>query len=445
MALSQLYDAQTGDTITAARWDNEFGNIYNNGTDVAFPLTKAVSFAGYTITWDSAGVTTMISSASQAWQMTPGAKSGTPSTTGGVLNIVASTYTDNNTAGSGTATAFAAYAFQRPTLAATNASVTTTNAAVIYVVNDVAAGTNETLTNTYAIWVDAGNCRFDGQIHGAGMPIVQELRLTLTTAVPVTTADVTAAETIYLTPYVGSHISLYDGTIWKTFSTAEISVDVPDATNAYDMFGYISSGAPALETLAWTDESNRATALAYQNGVLIKSGDATRRYLGSFYCTTAGNGQTEDSAANRYLCNYYHRIRKGFSRVDATNSWTFTGATPVRQANASTANQCNIMVGVAESWVEATVVSTVENDTGSVTVGVAIGINSTTTNSAQVFGTVTPSTARIGHTASYRGIPAAGRNQIVWLEQTSNSGTDTYQGDNNTTRAQTGLVGSCYV
>lgn len=161
MALSKIYDAQAGDTITASRWDTEFDNIYNNGTDLGFPLTKAVSFAGYTITWDASGNTTMISSASQSLQYTPGAKTGTPSTTGSVLNVVASTYTDNNTAGSGTATAWAGVTIQRPTLAASNATVTTTDAATLYIANSPAEGTNETITNEYALWVDDGRVRMD--------------------------------------------------------------------------------------------------------------------------------------------------------------------------------------------------------------------------------------------------------------------------------------------
>ena len=161
MALSQVYTAVAGHTITADRWNNEWGNVLNNGTDLAFPLTKAVSFAGYTITWDASGNTTMISSASQSLQYTPGAKTGTPSTTGSVLNVVASTYTDNNTAGSGTATAWAGVTIQRPTLAATNASVVTTDAATLYIANSPAEGTNETITNEYALWIDDGRMRTD--------------------------------------------------------------------------------------------------------------------------------------------------------------------------------------------------------------------------------------------------------------------------------------------
>lgn len=168
MALTQLYTAVADDVITSARWNNEFGNIYNNGTDVSFPLTKAVSLAGYTITLDAASVTTFISSTSIAYSFTPGAKTGTPGTTGGIVNTAASTYTDNNTAGAGTAAAWAGTAIQRPTLAASNANVTTTDAAAVYIANNVAAGTNETLTNSWALWIDNGAVRFDGNLRADG-------------------------------------------------------------------------------------------------------------------------------------------------------------------------------------------------------------------------------------------------------------------------------------
>lgn len=48
-----------------------------------------------------------------------------------------------------------------PTLAFAGAS-TVTNAVTLYIDNAPVAGTNATLTNRYAIWVDAGKCRFDG-------------------------------------------------------------------------------------------------------------------------------------------------------------------------------------------------------------------------------------------------------------------------------------------
>jgi hypothetical protein len=168
MAVTQIYTAVPNDVITAARWNNEFGNIYNNGTDLAFPLTKAVSLAGFTLTLDAAGVSTLGSSASTGFSVTTGAKSGTPGTTGNGLNVVAYTFTDSNTAGSGTAAAFAAHAIQRPTLAASNTSVVTTDAATLYIADAPLAGTNETITNPWAIWVDAGAVRFDGNLTVSG-------------------------------------------------------------------------------------------------------------------------------------------------------------------------------------------------------------------------------------------------------------------------------------
>lgn len=167
--VSQIYTAAPNDVITAARWNNEFGNIYNNGTTIAFPLTTAVSFNGQTVSLDAAGVTTLSSTAAVALSFTPGVKAGTPGSganSGNIFNIAASTFTDTNTAGSGIAAEFSAVSIQRPTLAASNTLVTTTAAATLYINNSPAAGTNQTITNPYAIWVDNGVVRFDAGLAG---------------------------------------------------------------------------------------------------------------------------------------------------------------------------------------------------------------------------------------------------------------------------------------
>lgn len=168
MALAQVYSAVAGDTITAARWNNEFGNIYTNGTDVAFPVTKAVSFAGFTVTMDAAAVTTIVSSATQGFNLTPGNKSGAPGLNGSFLNLVASTFTDTDTAASGTATQFSGTTFRAPTLAATNSLVTTTDAATVTIEAGPTAGANETLTNAWALRVVAGKTRLGGDVSIGG-------------------------------------------------------------------------------------------------------------------------------------------------------------------------------------------------------------------------------------------------------------------------------------
>lgn len=55
------------------------------------------------------------------------------------------------------------FQFAAPTLAFAGAS-TVTNAATVYIDRAPQAGTNATITNGYALWVDAGTTRLDGAV-----------------------------------------------------------------------------------------------------------------------------------------------------------------------------------------------------------------------------------------------------------------------------------------
>lgn len=85
---------------------------------------------------------------------------------GAVIHVNAHTVTDSNTSESGTAALYTHVHIESPRLAATNSSVTTTAAASLYINNAPAAHTNQTITNAYALWVDNGNVRFDGDVTG---------------------------------------------------------------------------------------------------------------------------------------------------------------------------------------------------------------------------------------------------------------------------------------
>ena len=165
MALARIKTWSSGEVLNASDLNAEFDNILSNAGSLISPFDSALDFDGFTLTLDAAAATQVVSSAAVSWNFTSGAKSGTPATTGSVVNYSAQTFTDSATAGSGTATAYVAFALQRPTLAASNASVVTTDAATFYIPNNVAAGTNETITNSWAFWIDAGNARFDDDIH----------------------------------------------------------------------------------------------------------------------------------------------------------------------------------------------------------------------------------------------------------------------------------------
>jgi hypothetical protein len=172
-----------------------------------------------------------------------------------------------------------------------------------------------------------------------------QARLTLTSATPVTTSDVTGAGTLYLTPYKGNKIAVYNGTRWKLMALTEISLAITATSGSvYDVFVYDNSGTLTLETLVWTNTTTRATALAYQDGVLCKTGALTRRYVGTF--VAYDTNQITDSVVERGLWNFYNQEPRRLLNADDA-SWTHSTATAT--ACNSGALAVEIVFGLYES------------------------------------------------------------------------------------------------
>lgn len=275
---------------------------------------------------------------------------------------------------------------------------------------------------------------------------VCEGRLTLTTLTPVTTADVTGAASIFFTPYKGRNIGLYDGTnTWTLLPFTETTLALGTLTSAlpYDVFAYNNSGTLALEALAWTNTTTRATPLVLQDGVYSKTGALTRRYLGTF--VTSSTTTTEDSFAKRYLWNYYNRVLRPMRVLDATDTWSYNTAT-YRQANGAATNQLDLVVGVAEVLLHAEVRAQVK-DSGAAAGSVSIGQDSTTTGVANVIGMLSSGTSNATGSpvgAAVDLYPAVGRHTYVWLEAgPGGATTTTWYGDNGTpTLIQSGIFGT---
>jgi hypothetical protein len=162
---------------------------------------------------------------------------------------------------------------------------------------------------------------------GAGLaPFACQGRLTTQLGVPVSTADRTVQPTLYWTPYKGGWVSLYVGGAWTPQQFTEASIALPAAANRnYDVFVYPSGATVALElSAAWTNDTTRATALGSQDGVPVKAGDATRLWVG--IVRTLAAGQTEDSAARRFVCNYYQPVPRKLESLDGTDRSTASTA-----------------------------------------------------------------------------------------------------------------------
>ncbi|MEQ9027573.1 MAG: hypothetical protein RLP44_02560 [Aggregatilineales bacterium] len=253
--------------------------------------------------------------------------------------------------------------------------------------------------------------------------LTPQARLSLSSTLAVTTADVTAATTLYLHPFRGSFVPIYDGANWQARAlSAAVSIAIPATTSTvYDVYAYWTGAAIALELVAWSSGTARATALTTQDGINVKTGDTTRRYMGTIRTTTV-SGQCEDSLTSRFLWNMYNRHPRALERQDSTASWVYTIAT-YRQANANTANRVQVVLGLSEDIVDVEVmipsVSTAFNAVG-------VGLDSTTVNSAGL--QTNSATHFCVVTARYKNFPGIGYHALNWIELGGSSGTTTWFG-----------------
>jgi hypothetical protein len=337
---------------------------------------------------------------------------------------------------------------------------------------------------------------------GGGGPITGivpshcDLRLTLESGVAISTTDQGSKTTLYLTPYKGAIIALYDGADWAGYPTAQISLSLAglDVHRLYDIWCYLNTGSPTLDYTAWnapttaaiTGVTNasppvvtsnghplavddvvtiygvvgatgangtfrvsaitantftlqtlvaanpsapgaytsggtwvkkysgtaRATALTTQNGVYVKTGDATRRYVGTICINDAG-GQTDDTVLERLVYSYVNYKTQRLRVVDATSTWTYGTAT-WRATRNSLENRLDFVIGVPEHMIEAVGSGTTAT---SGLIGSGVGIDQFATSDAQIGDSVG---AVANHSGTARGIytgyPSAGLHYAQRME-----------------------------
>lgn len=240
------------------------------------------------------------------------------------------------------------------------------------------AGSNVTITPSDNAADDSLDVTIAASGGGGSMPPATcQGRLTLTTGVAVTTSDVTAATTLYFTPFRGNQIGTYSGSAWSVnaFTEKSISLSGKTADTNYDVF--IVDGTLALELLAWSNDTTRATALVLQDGIYVKSGATTRRYLGTIRIT-GSTGQTEDSEANRFVWNYYNRVLRSLWEQDpATSGWVYATAS-YRYANGNSANVVKFVIGLIEDICDISYASPIIMNTVNGEAEISVGLDGTT-------------------------------------------------------------------
>lgn len=133
------------------------------------------------------------------------------------------------------------------------------------------------------------------------------------------------SNTLFFTPFNGDRIALYNSstTSWDVLRFTETSISRSSLTAGernVDIFAFNNNGNLTLELSDWASNSARATALAYQNGILVKAGTPTRRYLGTVRSVVVSGGTYFRNRPNqRFVINYYNRVLGVLSAADTTD------------------------------------------------------------------------------------------------------------------------------
>ena len=261
-------------------------------------------------------------------------------------------------------------------------------------------------------------------------PQVCDGRLSLSTGVPAPDSDISSSATVYFTYFLGNRIALYVQDYgWRVYSFSELTLDVSGIASGknIDVWVYDNAGTLTLSYTEWSNDTLRATALVRQDGVLVKSGSPTYRYLGSV--RTSGAGVTCDTELKRFIWNNYNKLPKKLYRHDTTGEWTYASAS-WRQWRANSANQVAFIIGVSEHPVSLHLCGEARNGSGNAYFGVGIGLDRTNTNDADYLSAAQETGVNIFEKsfAVYNGYPGIGYHYLAFLEW-SQSGTTKFVGD----------------
>ena len=279
-------------------------------------------------------------------------------------------------------------------------------------------------------------------------------RLTLTTGVAVTTADVAAATTVF---YTAGQAPTSDGTNIIPNVSAQLSI-VLDTTNHlagknFDIFKINDAGTMRIgtgptwnsgagagsDTARGTGAGSTDLAFLGNTGILVNANAITIRYssiatvavsvnqavyLGTI--RTTANGQTEDSLAKRFVWNAYNQAPRQMRIQDATANWNYSSLT-IRQANGNAANQLDFVAGLGGAVTAEVQITGANNTVTTRNIQFAIGLDQTTTMPMISLASF-DSTHFINNVQKYRGYPGIGRHFLAWLEAGAGTDTQTWYG-----------------
>ena len=165
----------------------------------------------------------------------------------------------------------------------------------------------------------------------------------------------------------------------------------------YDVFVEDSGGSPILSlSPAWASDTARTLALVRQDGVLVASGAATRRYVGTFRTVTATT--TRDELRRRWIYSYTNRVSRSSTSSNPTTAWVPGNAWAAM--GGGTWNEHEFVIGVDEDAVESGVSTHIDRATGTMIYRVAVSTVTTGPSAASIQGSAVSAVTLGGSTDS---------------------------------------------
>jgi hypothetical protein len=286
-------------------------------------------------------------------------------------------------------------------------------------------------------------------------------RLTLDPADPyMTSGNYPSTSTLYWVPINGGKIALCPqsgGDFVQYTIDSTLSVEggagngLVQYTN-YDVFMMLNTDPQLVLGTGWNSDSARFANedLYVHKGVLVKQPETINRpyarYLGTVRTDIAAN--FEYSFSNIAVWNYYNRKKISAKKLITTKSWALNSDTTWRPYN----NDSDNMLAIVDGYVEDSVsiickgLVTNSNETAArATVG--IGINSTSVNSADIFGgggTPFDPDMISSISANFEGYLSKGYKAIYPLEANYYGGNVTMRGLDDGYNYQSGILVTLY-
>lgn len=245
---------------------------------------------------------------------------------------------------------------------------------------------------------------------------------------------------------VGAVVYLYTNSVWLPYDvTSAISLSMPSTTDTnYDIFLYDNSGTLTLEHVAWSNNTTRATALAFQDRIYVKSGEANKRYVATVR-TGSVSGQVVLTNGQHFIWNMYNDNYSLDIITVPTSTWTYNTASFRAVNNSTTVGETRheTVIGIAalENIVVRAYTYAFRGSAGISAAGVVapgIGVNSTTVNSATGAGGFTSNNHVSLMDCVYRNAAslAVGYHYLQQLEFGEGGVTTTYYGGDVRTRME---------